>query len=61
MAARLDDSLSKTLAGRPARAGSTRKAAIKSRGTIAHVMQEKADAAMAYILFRGEYDKRRDQ
>ena len=35
--------------------------AIKTRGTIAHVMQEKPDEAMAYILFRGEYDKRRDQ
>lgn len=34
--------------------------AIKARGTIAHVMQEKSDEAMAYILFRGEYDKRRD-
>ncbi|MDB5345938.1 MAG: Planctomycete cytochrome [Schlesneria sp.] len=34
--------------------------AIKSRGTIAHVMQEKSEEAMAYILFRGEYDKRRD-
>lgn len=34
--------------------------AIKGRGTIAHVMQEKTDEAMAYILFRGEYDKRRD-
>ena len=33
---------------------------IKSRGTIAHVMQEKNEEAMAYILFRGEYDKRRD-
>ncbi|MBX3411655.1 MAG: DUF1553 domain-containing protein [Pirellulales bacterium] len=35
--------------------------AIKSRGTIAHVMQEKNDPALAYILFRGEYDKRRDE
>ncbi|HUG90314.1 MAG TPA: DUF1553 domain-containing protein, partial [Planctomycetaceae bacterium] len=35
-------------------------AAIKSRGTIAHVMNERDEAAMAYILFRGEYDKRRD-
>lgn len=35
--------------------------AIKSRGTIAHVMNEKSDEAMAYVLFRGEYDKRRDQ
>ena len=34
--------------------------AIKSRGSIAHVMQEKNEEAMAYILFRGEYDKRRD-
>jgi hypothetical protein len=34
--------------------------AIKGRGTIAHVMQEKNEEAMAYILFRGEYDKRRD-
>ncbi|MFO0868237.1 MAG: DUF1553 domain-containing protein [Pirellulales bacterium] len=36
------------------------EAAIKARGTIAHVMQEKGDEAMAYVLFRGEYDKRRD-
>ena len=36
------------------------QAQIKGRGTIAHVMSEKADAAMAYILFRGDYDKRRD-
>jgi hypothetical protein len=36
------------------------EAAIKSRGTIAHVMQEKPEEAMAYILYRGEYDKRRD-
>ncbi len=33
---------------------------IKARGTVAHVMQEKNEEAMAYILFRGEYDKRRD-
>jgi hypothetical protein len=33
---------------------------IKARGTIAHVMHEKSEEAMAYILFRGEYDKRRD-
>ena len=35
--------------------------AIKSRGTIAHVMQEKTDPAMAFILNRGEYDQRLDQ
>jgi hypothetical protein len=34
--------------------------AIKARGTIAHVMHERDEAAMAYLLFRGEYDKRRD-
>jgi cytochrome c553 len=37
------------------------QATIKARGTIAHVMSEKNEAAMAYVLFRGEYDKRRDQ
>jgi hypothetical protein len=37
------------------------ESAIKERGTFAHVMQERGEAAMAYILFRGEYDKRRDQ
>jgi len=36
------------------------QADIRARGTIAHVMQEKAEPAMAHILFRGEYDKRRD-
>ncbi|HSG72776.1 MAG TPA: DUF1553 domain-containing protein, partial [Planctomycetaceae bacterium] len=34
---------------------------INARGTIAHVMQEKPEDAMAYVLFRGDYDKRRDQ
>src|SRR5262249_19102905 len=34
--------------------------AIKSRGTIAHVMQERSGDPTAYVLFRGEYDKRRD-
>jgi hypothetical protein len=36
------------------------EAALKSRGTLAFVMQERRDAPMAYILYRGEYDKRRD-
>jgi hypothetical protein len=35
-------------------------AAIRGRGTVAHVMQEKPDKAMAYVLFRGDYEKRRD-
>jgi mono/diheme cytochrome c family protein len=37
------------------------EAEVKSRATIAHVMQEKSDPAMAFVLFRGEYDKRRDE
>jgi hypothetical protein len=37
------------------------EAAIKSRGTIAHVMNERTDTPPgAFVLFRGEYDKRRD-
>ena len=36
------------------------EAGIKARGTVAHVWQEKPGEAIAYILFRGEYDKRRD-
>jgi hypothetical protein len=34
---------------------------IKSRATTAHVMQERAAAAVAHVLHRGEYDQRRDQ
>jgi len=37
------------------------QAAIKARGNIAYVMQEKKQPATAYVLFRGEYDQRRDQ
>ena len=33
---------------------------IRARGSIAHVMNEKNEEAMAYILFRGEYDRRKD-
>jgi hypothetical protein len=36
------------------------EAAIKSRGTIAHVMNEKPGEPGAFLLFRGDYDKRRD-
>src|SRR5581483_3451206 len=35
--------------------------AIRSRGTVAHVMQERPGMPEAYILYRGEYDKRRDK
>ncbi|MFN9268866.1 MAG: DUF1553 domain-containing protein [Planctomycetaceae bacterium] len=34
---------------------------IAGRGTIAHVMQERPEVAKAYVLFRGEYDQRRDE
>lgn len=36
------------------------EAAIRARGTHAHVMHERPEPAMAYLLYRGEYDKRRD-
>ena len=35
--------------------------AIRSRGTVAHVMAEKPGEPTAYILYRGEYDQRRDK
>jgi hypothetical protein len=37
------------------------ESAIKARGTVAHVMQERPQPPTAYVLFRGEYDKRREQ
>ncbi len=37
------------------------EATLKKRGTIAHVMSERKSEPTAYILFRGDYDKRRDQ
>lgn len=45
-----------------ARQGALRQeeSAIKGRGTVAHVMQEKPGEAMAHILKRGDYDKRLD-
>ncbi|HZN34977.1 MAG TPA: DUF1553 domain-containing protein [Pirellulaceae bacterium] len=35
--------------------------AIQGRGTVAHVMNEQAGEPMAHILYRGEYDQKRDQ
>jgi hypothetical protein len=32
---------------------------IKARGAVAHVMQERAEEPSAYVLYRGEYDKRK--
>lgn len=37
------------------------ESAIRARGTIAHVQNEKMNTPQAFILFRGEYDKRRDK
>jgi hypothetical protein len=37
------------------------RADIEARGTIAHVMQEAEGPAMAHVLFRGEYDQRREE
>ena len=37
------------------------EADINARGTIAHVMQERGELAMAFILQRGDYEKRKDQ
>ncbi|MFO0850006.1 MAG: DUF1553 domain-containing protein [Gemmataceae bacterium] len=34
---------------------------IRARGTVAHVSAEKPTPAEAYVLYRGEYDKRRDK
>ena len=34
---------------------------IRARGTVAHVAQEKDESAMAFLLFRGDYDKRREK
>ncbi|MDR3632287.1 MAG: DUF1553 domain-containing protein [Isosphaeraceae bacterium] len=37
------------------------QAAIKARATVAHVMNEKPEPPMAFVLYRGDYDKRRDK
>ncbi|MFN6130204.1 MAG: DUF1553 domain-containing protein [Planctomycetota bacterium] len=40
---------------------SNEKKEIIQRGTVAHIMNEQTDMAKAYILTRGEYDKRTDE
>ena len=35
--------------------------AIKLRGTVAHVMNERTNTPMAFVLSRGEYDKHKDE
>ena len=37
------------------------RAEIRKRGTVAHVMNEKGEMAKAFVLNRGEYDKRKDE
>ena len=37
------------------------RAEIKKRGTIAHVMKEKNEMPKAFVLSRGDYDKRQDE
>ncbi|MFM7321927.1 MAG: DUF1553 domain-containing protein [Armatimonadota bacterium] len=37
------------------------ESAIRGRGTIAHVANERKEAPEAHVLFRGDYDKRRDK
>jgi hypothetical protein len=37
------------------------ESAIRARSTVAHVMQERPEEPKAYLLFRGQYDKRRDE
>ncbi len=54
------DSQFRTLSAEVARLEREQKE-IKARGEIAWVMQERTDPATAYVLFRGDYDKRRDQ
>jgi hypothetical protein len=34
---------------------------LRSRGTSTHITQERPQEAVAYVLFRGQYDQRRDQ
>ena len=53
-------SLSRQL-DRPLAALEQEQAAIKARGTVAHVMHERPEPPTAYVLYRGEYDKRRER
>ena len=40
---------------------SRKKRPIRARGTVAHVSAEKSTPAEAYVLDRGEYDRRKDR
>ena len=39
----------------------TEEKQIRARGTVAYVMDERTNAPEAYVLFRGQYDQRRDR
>ena len=54
------DEASKSLSGTVTKLQSE-EVGIRSRGTIAHVMTERTTPPEAFVLFRGEYDKRRDK
>ncbi|MCW3100629.1 MAG: Protein of unknown function (DUF1553)/Protein of unknown function (DUF1549)/Planctomycete [Chthonomonadaceae bacterium] len=54
------DETYRTLSAKVAALDSEQKA-IKARGTEAHVMQERSEEAQAYILARGDYDKRKEK
>ncbi len=54
------DALSKDLFSKLAKLDGE-EAQVKARGTIAYVMNEKPQPPMAFLLHRGDYDKRRDQ
>jgi len=54
------DPIARELAGKLATL-EREQADVKRRGTVAHVMNEKAEPPSAFILFRGDYDKRRDK
>ena len=55
-----EDAESRAVAGKLV-AARQREAELKGRGTIAHVAAEKTTPAEAYVLFRGEYDRRKDK
>ncbi len=57
--ARLDGDFGKIRAGE--KVYKDEKHEIESRGTEAHVMQERKEMPEAFVLFRGDYDKRRDK
>ena len=55
-----DDKAVEELVGQLANLNS-QQTIIKARGTEAQVMNERPEPAMAYILYRGQYDQRRDE